>query len=67
VPEEVWYYHLGGYQVLKKWLSYREEKVLGRPMQLDEIRTFSAICRRISCLLALAPELDAHYRQALSP
>ena len=24
VPEAVWNYTLGGYQVLKKWLSYRE-------------------------------------------
>ena len=30
VPEAVWNYQLGGYQVLKKWLSYRETKVLGR-------------------------------------
>ena len=31
VPAEVWNYKLGGYQVLKKWLSYREQRVLGRP------------------------------------
>ena len=34
VPSNVWGYKLGGYQVLKKWLSYRESKVLenrGRP------------------------------------
>ena len=29
VPANVWGYKLGGYQVLKKWLSYRESKVLG--------------------------------------
>ena len=29
VPAAVWGYRLGGYQVLKKWLSYRERKVLG--------------------------------------
>ena len=28
VPAAVWNYKLGGYQVLKKWLSYRESKVL---------------------------------------
>jgi len=27
VPLEVWEYRIGGYQVLKKWLSYREEKL----------------------------------------
>ena len=30
VPAAVWSYKLGGYQVLKKWLSYRERGVLGQ-------------------------------------
>ena len=30
VPAAVWSYKLGGYQVLKKWLSYRERGVLDR-------------------------------------
>lgn len=64
VPEAVWGYHLGGYQVLKKWLSYREEAILGRPLTLEEVRIFTAICRRIAALLALGTELDAHYRAA---
>ena len=33
VPAAVWTYKLGGYQVLKKWLSYRERTVLNRPPQ----------------------------------
>ena len=32
VPAAVWSYKLGGYQVLKKWLSYRERTILGRPL-----------------------------------
>lgn len=67
IPDEVWNYHLGGYQVLKKWLSYREAKVLGRPLKLEEVRTFTYIARRIAALIALGPELDAHYRRALEP
>ncbi len=31
VPAKVWNHKLGGYQVLKKWLSYRERNILGRP------------------------------------
>ena len=27
MPAAVWQYKLGGYQVLKKWLSYRERGV----------------------------------------
>ena len=36
IPHAVWQYRLGGYQVLKKWLSYREHKVLGRALSLEE-------------------------------
>jgi hypothetical protein len=28
VPETVWDYTIGGYQVIKKWLSYRESRFL---------------------------------------
>jgi hypothetical protein len=34
VPPGVWNYTLGGYQVLKKWLSYREQSLLGRSLTL---------------------------------
>ena len=37
VPEKVWDYALGGYQVIKKWLSYRERKVLGRALKPEEV------------------------------
>ena len=36
VPAAVWRYKLGGYQILKKWLSYRGRDLLGRPLQHDE-------------------------------
>jgi hypothetical protein len=41
VPESVWAYTLGGYQVLKKWLSYREPALLGRPLTSDEAQDFT--------------------------
>ena len=50
VPAAVWQYRLGGYQVLKKWLSYRERPVLGRPLELDKIQHFMEVARRISAL-----------------
>ena len=51
VPAAVWTYKLGGYQVLKKWLSYREHKVLGRALKLDEVQHFTNTARRISRIL----------------
>ena len=46
VPAGVWNYHLGGYQVLKKWLSYREQRVLGRPLTVEEVQAFAETARR---------------------
>ena len=39
---------LGGYQVLKKWLSYRESKVLGRRLTPEEVQHFTGTARRIA-------------------
>ena len=51
VPRAVWEYRLGGYQVLKKWLSYREHKVLARALRLEEVRWFSEVARRVSAVV----------------
>ena len=51
VPAAVWMYNLGGYQVLKKWLSYRERDVLDRPLQHDEVQHFTDTARRIAAIL----------------
>ena len=53
VPAAVWSYKLGGYQVLKKWLSYREEKVLGRALLPEEVQHFTDTARRIGGMLGL--------------
>ncbi|MXW46661.1 MAG: N-6 DNA methylase [Gammaproteobacteria bacterium] len=51
VTTAVWNYKLGGYQVLKKWLSYREQSILNRPLTPDEARYFTNTARRIAALL----------------
>ena len=56
VPAAVWQYKLGGYQVLKKWLSYREQKVLGRAMMAEEVQHFTDTARRIAGILKLVTE-----------
>jgi len=65
VPINVWDYTLGGYQVLKKWLSYREFSLLGRPLRTDEAAYFSQVVRRIAAIILLGPSLDASYRAIL--
>ncbi|MCW5961949.1 MAG: N-6 DNA methylase [Pyrinomonadaceae bacterium] len=63
VPERAWNYYIGGYQVLKKWLSYREYNLLGRALKLEEITEVTNMIRRISAILLLEPHLNENYRK----
>ena len=62
VPEKVWDYTIGGYQVIKKWLSYREHGLLGRPLTPDETREVVHMARRIAALILFQPALDRNYQ-----
>ena len=53
VPSDVWNYKLGGYQVLKKWLSYRDYGVLRRFLTQEEVRHFTHTARRIGAIIAI--------------
>jgi hypothetical protein len=61
VPAQVWDYTIGGYQVIKKWFSYRERGMLGRALAPAEAREVRDIARRIAALILLQPEFDANY------
>ncbi len=52
IPNEVWKYRLGGYQILRKWLSYRESKVLGRTLTVGEVSWISEVARRVVAILS---------------
>jgi hypothetical protein len=64
IPEKVWNYYIGGYQVIKKWLSYREQPLLGRPLTLDEVEEVTHIARRLAAIVLLEPALNANYQTA---
>jgi hypothetical protein len=66
IPSRVWEYTLGGYQVIKKWLSYREQPLLGRALKPEEVREVTNIARRIAAILLMERELDAGYREVVS-
>jgi hypothetical protein len=62
IPASVWDFTIGGYQVLKKWLSYRERPLLGRALTPAEIRYVRDVARRLAVLRLMGPALDANYR-----
>jgi hypothetical protein len=61
VPVYVLDFSIGGYQVIKKWLSYREYEILGRPITPEEAREFTAMSCRLTALCLLQPALDESY------
>jgi len=63
VPTGVWEYYIGGYQVVKKWLSYREKTLLGRGLTLDEATYVTEMVRRLAAIILLQPALDENYKQ----
>ena len=65
VPDAVWDYTIGGYQVIKKWLSYREKVLLGRGLTPDEARYVTEMARRLAAIVALQPTLDENYRKVI--
>lgn len=66
VPQAVWDFTIGGYQVIKKWLSYREQRVLGRALTIAEITEVTHMARRLTALVALHPALDTSYHTCRS-
>ena len=67
VPGAVWDYKIGGFQVLRKWLSYRDRRVLDRDLTSGEARAFTATARRLTALVLLGPKLDANYLGVTNP
>jgi predicted helicase len=60
VPEAVWKFHIGGYQVLDKYLKSRK----GRKLSLDEINHVSAIADSLAFTIAQMERIDAAYLRA---
>jgi hypothetical protein len=63
VPAGVWEFYIGGYQVIKKWLSYREQQLLGRALRAEEAREVTHMARRLAAIVLLQPALDDNYRR----
>lgn len=61
VPERVWDFTIGGYQVIKKWLSYRERPLLGRDLRMEEADYVTEMARRIAAIALLSDALDENY------
>ena len=60
VPQAVWEFHIGGYQVLDKYLKSRK----GRVLSLDEINHVSAIADGLAFTIGQMARIDEAYRAA---
>jgi hypothetical protein len=62
VPQDVWDFHIGGYQVLDKYLKSRK----GRALSLDEINHVSAIADCLAFTIEQMAKIDDAYRAAFA-
>nr|WP_295461954.1 type ISP restriction/modification enzyme [Mesorhizobium sp.] len=60
VPEAVWTFHIGGYQVIDKYLKSRK----GRTLSLDEINHVGRIADALAFTIDQMAKIDAAYAQA---
>jgi hypothetical protein len=60
VPQAVWEFHIGGYQVLDKYLKSRK----GRVLSLDEIDHIGAVADSLAFTIDQMAAIDAAYRAA---
>ena len=60
VPQAVWDFHIGGYQVLDKYLKSRK----GRVLSLDEIDHIGAVADSLAFTIAQMTKIDEAYRAA---
>ena len=61
VPTSVWDYFIGGYQVIKKWLSYREATIFGRALTKEEAREVTGMVRRLATIVLMTDNLNSNY------
>ncbi|WP_095045676.1 type ISP restriction/modification enzyme [Candidatus Promineifilum breve] len=55
VPQDVWEFHVGGYQVLDKWLKDRR----GRQLAYDDLTHYQRVVVALQRTMALMAEIDA--------
>lgn len=55
IPLEVWAYHIGGYQVLDKWLKDRKGRILGS----EDIRHYCRVATALAETIKLQKKIDA--------
>ena len=60
VPEEVWNFHIGGYQVIDKYLKSRK----GRTLSLDELNHIGAIADSLAFTIQQMAKIDEAYSRA---
>ena len=60
VPQAVWDFHIGGYQVLDKYLKSRK----GRVLSLDEINHVAAVADSLAFTIDQMAKIDEAYRAA---
>jgi hypothetical protein len=64
VPQVVWNFSVGGFQVLPKWLGYRHSHRGHAALSVEDRALFTEICQRIQALVDLEAACDHVFEAA---
>ncbi|MBT9131260.1 MAG: hypothetical protein DDT40_01136 [candidate division WS2 bacterium] len=59
ISEEVWRYHIGGYQICDKWLKDRK----GKHLSLEDIKQYLSIVSSLQITIGIQKEIDSIYSE----
>jgi hypothetical protein len=59
IPQEIWQYQIGGYQVCEKWLKDRK----GRCLSLEDIKHYCRIVTALQKTIEIQKEIDNIYEE----
>jgi len=61
IPDSVWDYQIGGYQICDKWLKDRK----GRDLSLEEIKHYCKVVTSIKKTMELQPSIDKAFKEVI--
>lgn len=66
MPRAVWEFRIGGYQVVKKWLSLPRGGRARPAPHARQGREVTGMIRRLAAIVIMGPALDANYRAVVA-
>ena len=66
IPSSVLNFSIAGHNVISNWMAWRDQRVCGRRIELDDVLELRALIVNITCLILLIPEIEQNFTLVLN-